>query len=88
MDNAATLVFLTTLPDTITLEDYAGAEKIRYLPQELPSEGYSYSHALKVDNLTLYEPWDNKAIFYGYVIGTSGLNLLSDMDREFIYIVD
>ena len=39
IDSKTTQDFLSLLPLTLTLEDYAGTEKISYLPRRLSTEG-------------------------------------------------
>ena len=39
IDNATAKDFLTLLPMTLTLEDYAATEKISYLPRKLSTAG-------------------------------------------------
>lgn len=92
-NNATTRDFLTMLPTTLTFEDYAGAEKISYLTQDLSTADAPANYDPQVGDVTLYEPWGNLAIFYaeagsssglvpmGRVI--SGLELLSGMEGEF-----
>ncbi len=92
-DNATTRDFLTMLPATLTFEDYAGAEKISYLPQDLSTADAPASYDPQVGDVTLYEPWGNLAIFYGDAGSSSGLvpmgrvisglELLSEMNGEF-----
>lgn len=92
-DNATTRDFLSMLPVTLTFEDYAGSEKISYLPRDLSTEGAPSSYDPAVGDLILYEPWGNLAVFYrdadrstgpvpmGHV--ESGLDSLTAMDGEF-----
>ena len=92
-DNAATRDFLAMLPVTLTFEDYAGAEKISYLSQDLSTEDAPASYDPQVGDVTLYAPWGNLAIFYADAASASGLvplgrvvsglDLLSAMDGEF-----
>lgn len=92
-DNATTRDFLSMLPMTLTFEDYAGSEKISYLPRALSTEDAPSSYDPAVGDLILYAPWGNLAVFYrdagrssgpvpmGHV--ESGLDLLTAMDSEF-----
>lgn len=92
-DNATTRDFLSMLPQTLTFEDYAGSEKISYLPRSLSTEGAPSTYDPAVGDLILYAPWGNLAVFYrdagrssgpvpmGHV--ESGLDLLTAMDGEF-----
>jgi hypothetical protein len=63
-DNPAARDFLTLLPLALTFEDYAGAEKIGYLPRKLSTQGLPAGFDPSVGDLTLYAPWGNLAIFY------------------------
>lgn len=84
---------MTLLPTTLTFEEYAGTEKIRYLTRNLSTEGAPSNYDPQVGDVTLYEPWGNLAIFYGDANNSSGLipmghvvsglNLLSATDGEF-----
>ncbi len=63
-DNSAGRDFLSRLPLEVTLNDYAGTEKIFY-----PSPVLDVSNAPKGCNpvagtITIYAPWGNVAIFY------------------------
>lgn len=92
-NNATTRDFLTMLPTTLTLEDYAGSEKISYLTQDLSTADAPANYDPQVGDVTLYQPWGNLAIFYGDAGSSSGLvpmgrvisglELLSGMDGEF-----
>lgn len=92
-DNATTRDLLSMLPMTLTFEDYAGSEKISYLPRDLSTDGAPGTYDPEVGDLILYAPWGNLAIFYrdagsssgpvpmGHV--ESGLKLLAAMDGDF-----
>ena len=64
IDNATTKDFLTLLPMTLTLEDYAATEKISYLPRKLSTAGAPAGSDPSVGDVTYYAPWGNLAIFY------------------------
>ncbi|OBW95221.1 hypothetical protein QS62_04305 [Gallibacterium salpingitidis] len=72
-DNPSALAFYQQLPLTLTLKDYAGAEKISpALLKPLPSNTNGYEG--KQGDITYYAPWGNLAIFYrdsavGYATG-------------------
>ncbi|GAB7216701.1 cyclophilin-like fold protein [Dickeya oryzae] len=51
------------LPLTLKLEDYAGTEKIAYLPRKLTTQGAPAGIDPDVGYLTYYAPWGNLAIF-------------------------
>lgn len=92
-DNVTTRDFPTMLPTTLNSEDYAGSEKISYLTQDLSTADVPANYDSQVDDVTLYEPRGNLAIFYGDTGSSSGLvpmgrvisglELLSGMDGEF-----
>lgn len=63
-DNPTSRDFLTLLPLTLTFEDYAGTEKIGYLPRNLSTQDAPSGSDPSVGDLTLYAPWGNLAIFY------------------------
>jgi len=64
IDNATARDFLTLLPMTLTLEDYAATEKISYLPRKLSTAGAPAGSDPSVGDVTYYAPWGNLAIFY------------------------
>ena len=92
-DNATTHDFLSMLPVTLTFQDYAGSEKISYLPRSLSTDGAPSTYDPDVGDLILYAPWGNLAIFYrdagrssgpvpmGHV--ESGLEQLAAMNGNF-----
>jgi len=92
-DNPTSRDFLTLLPLTLEFEDYAGVEKISYLPRKLSTEDAPSGSNPEIGDLTLYAPWGNLAIFYkdfGYANGLiklgkieSGLEKLADMKGDF-----
>jgi hypothetical protein len=72
IDGAAARDFLSLLPMTLTLEDYAATEKISYLPRKLSTEGAPGGSDPSVGDIAYYAPWGNLAIFYrdaGYARG-------------------
>jgi len=87
LDNPTTRDFLSLLPMTITLEDYASTEKIAYMPRKLSTAGAPAGVDPAVGDITYYAPWGNLAIFYrdsGYAKGLvrlgsldSGVEMLS-----------
>lgn len=62
-DNPTSRDFLTQLPLTLTLEDYAGTEKISYLPKKLSTENAPSGIHPGIGDFTYYTPWGNLAIF-------------------------
>jgi len=72
VDNATTRDFLSLLPLTLKLEDYASTEKIAYPPRKLSTDGAPAGIDPDVGDITYYAPWGNLAIFYkdfGYARG-------------------
>ena len=71
-DNATTKDFVSLLPLTLELNDYAETEKISYLSQKLTAQGAPSGCDPDVGDITYYAPWGNLAIFYkdfGYAAG-------------------
>lgn len=62
-DNPAVRDFLSMLPLTLTLEEFAGREKIAYLPRELAYTGSPGSDPEDGD-LIYYIPWGNLGFYY------------------------
>jgi len=70
--NGAAKDFLSLLPMTLTLDDYAATEKIAYLPRKLSTAGAPAGSDPSVGDIAYYAPWGNLAIFYrdsGYARG-------------------
>ena len=63
-DNAASRDFVKLLPLEVTLEDYASAEKIAYLPRKLETAAAPAGFEPSAGDITYYAPWGNLAIFY------------------------
>ena len=92
LDNSAARDFVSLLPLTVTLEDYASAEKIYYLPRKLDVSSGQNAEQVKGD-FCYYAPWGNLAIFYKgmghstslYVLGRleSGKEDLAAMGKSF-----
>lgn len=78
---------LAQLPATVTISDYAGAEKIAYFAETLTAEGAPEGYDPQIGDVACYGPWGNMAIFYSdqpYAEGLwpmgkieSGLDLLA-----------
>jgi hypothetical protein len=62
-DNPAVRDFLSMLPLTITLEEFAGREKINYLPRRLRHSGSPGSDPESGD-LIYFVPWGNLGFYY------------------------
>lgn len=80
LDNSTSRDFISLLPLTLTLKDYAGTEKISDLPRKLSTQGAPPGHDPSVGDITLYAPWGNLAIFYNDFGYSSGLVLLGRID--------
>jgi len=93
IDNPTSRDFITLLPLTLTLEDYAGTEKINYLQKELSTEEAPSGIDPSIGDFTYFAPWGNLAIYYkdfGYSNGLikigeieSGLEKLESMTGDF-----
>jgi hypothetical protein len=71
-DNPTARDFLSMLPLTLTLEDYAATEKIAYPPRKLSTQGAPAGIDPDIGDITYYAPWGNLALFYkdfGYSAG-------------------
>ncbi|MFI7705544.1 cyclophilin-like fold protein [Nonomuraea sp. NPDC049480] len=62
-DNAAVRDFLSMLPLTLTFEEFAGKEKISYLPRKLDYSGSPGSDPEDGD-LIYFIPWGNLGFYY------------------------
>lgn len=62
-DNPAVRSFLSMLTLTLTVEEFAGREKIAYLPRELEHRGSPGSDPEDGD-LIYYVPWGNLGFYY------------------------
>ena len=80
LDSKATQDFISLLPLTLTLEDYAGTEKISYLPRKLSTEGAPAGGDPAVGDIAYYAPWGNLAIFHRDFGYSSGLVILGKID--------
>jgi hypothetical protein len=71
-DNATSRDFVSLLPLTLTLEDYAATEKVGDLPRRLSTEGAPAGAKAVAGDVTYYAPWGNLAVFhkdFGYANG-------------------
>jgi hypothetical protein len=80
IDSKATQDFLAQLPLTLTLEDYAGTEKINYLPKRLSTEGAPSGSDPSIGDIAYYAPWGNLAIYYRDSGYANGLVILGKID--------
>jgi hypothetical protein len=72
--------FASMLPLTLTLEDYASAEKISYLPRKLTTEGAAARTGGSAGAIAYYAPWGNVALFYKDFRPADGLILIGQLD--------
>ena len=80
IDSATTRDFISLLPLTLTLKDYAGTEKISDLPKRLSTESAPSGSDPSVGDITYYAPWGNLAKFYRDFGYSSGLVILGKID--------
>jgi hypothetical protein len=93
IDRETTRDFVSLLPLTLTVRDYAGTEKVSDLPRRLSTADAPEGVDPDVGDITYYAPWGNLAIFYrdfGYSrglvkLGTieSGIEELGRMSGDF-----
>jgi hypothetical protein len=79
-DNPTARDFVSRLPMTLTLQDYAGTEKISDLPATLSIQGAPAGITPKAGYLTFYAPWGNLAIFKKDFRYSAGLIMLGTLD--------
>ncbi|MGQ0651118.1 MAG: cyclophilin-like fold protein [Betaproteobacteria bacterium] len=79
-DNATAKDFLSLLPMTVTLEDYAATEKIAYLSRKLSTVGAPSGSDPSVGSIAYYAPWGNVALFYKDAPYARGLVPLGRID--------
>ena len=72
--------FISLLPLTLTLEDYARTEKIGYLPRKLSTAGAPAGSDPAVGDIAYYAPWGNLALFYRDSGYANGLLILGKLD--------
>jgi len=81
VDSPTARDFLSLLPLTLVLEDYASTEKIAYLPRELSKEGAPAGVDPAVGDITYYAPWGNLALCYRDFGYAKGLIKLGSIDK-------
>jgi hypothetical protein len=81
-DSEAARDFVSLLPLTLTLEDYAGIEKISDLPARLSTKGAPSGSDPSVGDIAYYAPWGNLAIYYRDFGYSSGLIILGKIDGD------
>lgn len=80
IDSKTTQDFISLLPLTLTLEDYAKTEKISYLSRKLSTEDAPPSSDPAVGDIAYYAPWGNLAMFYQDSGYANGLIILGKID--------
>jgi hypothetical protein len=81
-DSQTSRDFASLLPLTVTLEDYAGTEKISSLPKKLSTEDAPPGNDPAIGDITYYAPWGNLAIFYQDFGYANGLVPLGKIDND------
>ena len=83
-DNATARDFISQLPMSVTLNDYASTEKIFYMPgnYSLSTVGAPSGYDPSEGEITLYAPWGNIAIFYRDYGYGSGLVPMGKIDGD------
>jgi hypothetical protein len=79
-DSKTTQDFISLLPLTLALEDYAEIEKIGYLPRKLSTQDAPTSSDFTPGDLAYYAPWGNLAIHHNEFGYANGLVILGTID--------
>jgi len=87
-DNSTSRDFLALLPLIMKLEDYAGEEKISYLPRKLSAKDAPSGSDPAVGDFTYFSPWGNLAIFYKDHSYANGLIILGKMESGIEKLAD
>ena len=87
-DNVTARDFLSRLPIEVTMNDYAGAEKIFYPEPAFNTEGAPKGHTPSRGDIDLYAPWGNVALFYKSGSHSSELIHLGRIDGNGIEAFD
>ncbi|MBD2297947.1 hypothetical protein H6G28_04925 [Nostoc sp. FACHB-190] len=82
INSKTTQDFVSLLPLTLTLEDYAKTEKISYLSRKLSTEDAPPGSDPAVGDIAYYAPWGNLAMFYQDSGYANGLIILGKMDGD------
>jgi len=82
LDTATALDFVSLLPLTLTLEDYANTEKVSSLPKRLDTTDAPAGYKPSIGDITYYAPWGNLAIFYKGFSYAQGLVPLGKIDND------
>lgn len=81
-DNPTSRDFMSLLPLTTKLEDYAGIEKIFYPDRKLSTQDSPDGFDPSVGDITYYAPWGDIAIFYkdfGYAKSLISIGHIADI---------
>ena len=82
IDSKTTRDFVSLLPLTLTLEDYAKTEKISNLPKRLSTEDAPPGSDPSVGDIAYYAPWGNLAMYYNDFGYSNGLVILGKIDGD------
>lgn len=79
-DNPTTQDFISMLPISTEVEDYASNEKIFYPERKLITDQAPNGYKPSTGDITYYAPWGDVAIFYKDFSHSSGLISLGRID--------
>ncbi|PJG82549.1 hypothetical protein CVP04_09110 [Caviibacterium pharyngocola] len=79
--------FYQMLPLELELSDYAGEEKISYLPRKLDVSQEPSGVSARIGDINYFAPWGNVAIFYKPHQKARGLVHLGKFDGDFSAIL-
>lgn len=82
IDSKTTQDFISLLPLTLTLADYANTEKISNLPRRLSTEDAPPGSDPSVGDIAYYAPWGNLAMYYNDFGYSTGLVILGKIDGD------
>jgi hypothetical protein len=82
IDSKTTQDFISLLPLTLTLEDYANTEKISDLPKRLSTEDAPAGSDPSVGDIAYYAPWGNLAVYYNDFGYSNELVILGRIDGD------
>ncbi|MBD1901847.1 cyclophilin-like fold protein [Trichocoleus sp. DQ-A3] len=82
IDSKTTQDFISLLPLTLALKDYANTEKISDLPRRLSTEDAPPGSDPAVGDIAYYAPWGNLAMYYNDFGYSNGLIILGKIDGD------
>ncbi|MBW4541941.1 MAG: hypothetical protein KME43_22765 [Myxacorys chilensis ATA2-1-KO14] len=82
IDSKTTQDFISLLPLTLTLKDYANTEKVSDLPRRLSTEDAPPGSDPSVGDIAYYAPWGNLAMYYNDFGYSNGLVILGKIDGD------